>query len=100
MPPSTDSTCGSCGLSVGHIMGRCCACGGPFSPSEPDIHDLFQRVRKHPDFVFGTIFTRGDFANRDCDGFPERQAEDAIVSRGSEFIADAGFAMSDEEGGL
>lgn len=24
--------CGSCGQGVRHIDGRCCTCGGPFSP--------------------------------------------------------------------
>jgi len=28
-----------------------------------DIHDLFQKVCKHPDFAGGTIWTRGDLRN-------------------------------------
>lgn len=27
--------CGSCGQGVRHIDGRCCTCGGPFSPRPP-----------------------------------------------------------------
>lgn len=26
-----------------------------------DIHELFQRVKEHPDYVFGTIFVKADF---------------------------------------
>jgi hypothetical protein len=32
-------------------------------PQRETIHDLFTRIREHPDFVFGTVFSLDDFAD-------------------------------------
>ena len=55
------------------------------------IHDLFERVREHPDFVFGTVFVLGDFAEETVPSeFSVKQAEEALAQTGNRLIADAG----------
>jgi hypothetical protein len=58
-------------------------------PDPPSIHDLFEQVRQHPDFVFGTIFVREDFPGSDVpEDFPRRFAADLLAERGNLFIDD------------
>jgi hypothetical protein len=58
---------------------------------QESIHDLFTRIREHPEFVFGTVFVIGDFADRTVpDGFSPKQAEERIVETGNRLIAEAG----------
>ncbi len=58
-------------------------------PSGPEIHSLFRRVQKHPDFVFGTIFVRGDFPRGEVpDDFSRKWATDILAERGNLYIAD------------
>lgn len=53
------------------------------------IHDLFEQVREHPDFVFGTIFVREDFPGANVpEDFPSRYAADLLAERGNLFIDD------------
>lgn len=56
------------------------------------IHDLFSKVRQHPDYVFGTIFVAADFPGETVpDDFNENRAEDCIVEAGNHFIDDTAF---------
>ena len=57
------------------------------------IHDLFQQVREHPDFRFGTIFVRGDIE----DGGYGWNAEDPKWAE--QHITRAGFEYLDEVAG-
>jgi hypothetical protein len=53
------------------------------------IHDLFQRVREHPDYVFGTIFVREDFPNGEVkwgEYGGAKYAEEHITAAGFEYI--------------
>jgi hypothetical protein len=53
------------------------------------IFDLMAKVREHPDYVFGTIFVRGDFPGEVVpDDFPVRQVEDRLAEHGNEMIDD------------
>jgi hypothetical protein len=55
------------------------------------LHDLFTRVREHPEFVFGTVFEVGDFGDRSVpDDFSPKQAEARIVETGNRLIVEAG----------
>lgn len=62
------------------------------SPLSPEvtgdtIHDRMQRVREHPDYVFGTYFTVHDFDDdRVPDDFPVNRATDALAEAGNQFI--------------
>lgn len=52
------------------------------------IYDLFTKVREHPDFLFGTIFTPDDFDNpKTIAKIKERanRAEEALAAAGFEF---------------
>jgi hypothetical protein len=54
-----------------------------------DIHELFRRVREHPDYVFGVIFVLDDFPHREVpDDFSPKHASDMLAERGNEAIAD------------
>lgn len=56
---------------------------------EESIHDLFQRVREHPDFVFGTIFVLDDFPHREVpDDFSPKHTTDRMIERANEEIAE------------
>jgi len=67
-------------------------------PSRDDIFDLFERVRAHPDFVFGTIFVHDDFAGDDVpDDFSAKWATGTLAERGNQLIADAGAFPSDDD---
>jgi hypothetical protein len=58
---------------------------------DEDIFELFRRVQHHPDFVFGTIFVRGDFADETVPAaFSPKWATDALAERGNAIIDDAG----------
>ena len=57
------------------------------------IHDLFQQVREHPDFVAGTIFTTNDLpppGTPQPRGLPDRTKnkwiEGAMVTAGGETL--------------
>lgn len=72
---------------------ECFNCGGTGVAS---IHDLFQKLREHPDFVFGQIFVRDDLEGQgiDPDKFTAshvKWAEEAMVAAGFEFL-DFGYA--------
>lgn len=55
---------------------------------EPTIHELMSAVRAHPDFVFGTIFTRGDFPRGVVpEDFNDSLIEDLLTEHGNEYIA-------------
>ena len=54
--------------------------------TQPTIHDLMKAVREHPDYVFGTVFTREDFAGDIPWDFSPSRAEDALVERGNAYI--------------
>ncbi len=53
-----------------------------------DIYDLIRQVKQHPDFVFGTIFTRGDFSDRDRHRVQKMSgdATEWLVMRGWEYL--------------
>lgn len=55
------------------------------------IYDLMQHVRAHPDFVFGTVFTKDDFPDGVPDDFPAKQ--------GDELLAETGNLLIESEGG-
>lgn len=59
-------------------------------PGEPEsIHDLFARVREHPDYVFGVIFVRDDFPNGEVswdEWHDPKHAEEHITAAGFEYI--------------
>jgi hypothetical protein len=49
------------------------------------IHDLFDKVRKHPDYVAGTVFVRDDFAPEKVEKIKESTSvEEAITEAGFE----------------
>lgn len=53
------------------------------------IHDLFKQVREHPDYVFGTIFVRGDFPEGEVkweEYGDAKHAEEHITAAGFEYI--------------
>lgn len=53
------------------------------------IHDLFEQVRQHPDFVFGTIFVREDFPGSIIpEDFSPSLATDMLAERGNLLIGD------------
>ena len=60
----------------------------------PDIYDLMEAVRNHPDFVFGAIWCKEDLpssmANATTEELEElaRVGEDLIVQYGEGFIED------------
>jgi hypothetical protein len=61
--------------------------------STPDIHDLFQQVRDHPDFVFGTIFVTADFPSEQAaeqarDTHWDKAFENQLVETGNSLISD------------
>lgn len=63
----------------------------------PDIHELFRKVREHPEFIFGTIFVPGDFPNEDVpEDFPRSQATDRLAETGNLLIGDL-CGMEDDE---
>jgi len=63
-----------------------------------DIHEMFRRVREHPEFVFGTIFVRGDFPRGEVpDDFPSKWATDILAERGNPYIADTVGVDEDED---
>jgi hypothetical protein len=67
------------------------------TPEQPDIHELMRRVREHPDYVFGTIFTRKDFPNGEApEDFEAHHAEDEIVARGNDYLFDHGIFGEDD----
>lgn len=55
------------------------------------IFDLFQQVRSHPDFVFGTIFVDDDVPEAKLATLKAapKWAEECITAAGFEFIANA-----------
>ena len=66
-------------------------------PQRETIHDLFARIREHPDFVFGAVFALDDFADGTVPGeFSPKQAEERISETGNRLIADAGGCPQDE----
>jgi hypothetical protein len=56
--------------------------------SGPTIHELFKKVREHPDFVFGAVFTTGDFDIADSENLDQVAATDSLVQYGMELIDD------------
>ena len=65
--------------------------------TQPTIHEFFEAVRNHPDFVFGTIFTIHDFSEREhafLRDFLTYDAEDSITFAGNIFIEESGFRPS------
>lgn len=57
------------------------------SSDSPSIYDQFRGVREHPDFVFGTIFVRGDFPGGVVpETFHRREASEALAQAGNEYI--------------
>lgn len=68
-------------------------------PGAEDIVELFRRVRAHPEFVFGTIFVRDDFAHATVPTtFSSKRATDMLAERGNQMIDDAGAAPLGEDG--
>ncbi len=67
------------------------------SPVE-DVHLLFAKVRSHPDFAGGTIFTRSDIASALCadDGEPSSEQvaalTDEVREAAEQILADFIFA--------
>jgi hypothetical protein len=65
-----------------------------------DVYEMWRRVQQHPDYVFGTIFLKGDFPDGadpyGSESFSPRHAADRLAERGNEMIADA-FGWSDDE---
>lgn len=55
-------------------------------PDDESIYDLFQKVRNHPDYVFGTIFTTDDFPDGVPDDFNGDYATDHMAEAGNEYI--------------
>jgi hypothetical protein len=57
------------------------------SESQDSIFDLFNKVRDHPDFVFGAVFTKHDLPDsvRPSDDVKKR-AEEAMVRVGFEVL--------------
>lgn len=53
-----------------------------------DIHELFRKVREHPDFIGGTIFTTGDIPedHRLPDDWNQWRLTDRLVERGNEVL--------------
>jgi len=64
---------------------------GTFSSST--IFRMFDSVREHPDYVFGTIFVPGDFpGGKVPDDFMSNRADDRLAEEGAMFIElTAGF---------
>jgi hypothetical protein len=61
------------------------------------IHDLFQRVREHPDFVFGTIFVKDDFPNEEvrwAKWFSAQAADKDLNERGQEYILENNYLLA------
>lgn len=53
------------------------------------IHDLFNAVKAHPDFVFGTIFVKDDFPDGEAlwgEHGDAKWATEHIVAAGNEYI--------------
>ena len=60
------------------------------SKEREDIHDLFSKVREHPDFVGGTIFTADDIpeGRKLPDDWREKHLTDPLAERGNELLDD------------
>jgi hypothetical protein len=58
--------------------------------SEPEsIYSLFDKVKEHPDFVFGTIFTKDDLPGSMVPSSNmKKRATEAMVVIGFEFLKD------------
>lgn len=74
---------------------------------ERSVFDLFREVEAHEDYVFGTVFVKGDFGCSECggftehiplcelrddalgvpDGFSAKAAKDRLAEEGNEYIA-------------
>lgn len=68
--------------------------------TEESIHDLFAKVRAHPDFVGGTIFTLDDVAERGelPSDWKEKWLTDRLVECGNETLdLILGVAGSDDD---
>jgi hypothetical protein len=53
----------------------------------PDVLELFDEVKAHRDYVFGTVFVRQDFPGENVPaGFSARHATDALAEAGNEYI--------------
>jgi hypothetical protein len=52
--------------------------------TQPNIHDLWQKICDHPDFAGGTVFTRQDVADaiyEPQDGWKDGEAPQELVDR-------------------
>ena len=61
------------------------------------IHDLFQQVREHPDFRFGTIFVAGDIEDGDFEWDEENDekwAEAHITAAGFEYLSEVAGTLT------
>lgn len=57
------------------------------STSGSGIFGLFDAVRTHPDYAFGTIFVPDDFPDNEVpENFPYDHAEDRLGEDGNEYI--------------
>ena len=69
------------------------------STAETDIFELLNKVREHPDYVFGTIFVPGDFpGNIVPEDFSGRWGEDTLAQAGNEYIYDIVGDADDDDG--
>jgi hypothetical protein len=52
------------------------------------IHDLFDKVQKHPDYVFGTVFVREDFTPENVEKIKDNgfDLQDTIIVAGWEAV--------------
>lgn len=57
-------------------------------PKREDIHDLFSKVREHPDFIGGTIFVRADIpeGRQLPSGWREKWLTDRLAERGNQLL--------------
>lgn len=60
------------------------------------IHDLFQKVREHPDFRFGTVFVAADIEDGDYDWneHDPKWAEQHITRAGFEYLEEVAGSLS------
>ena len=54
--------------------------------STESIHDLFARVKAHPDYLFGTIFVTKDLPVEKLNDLGVKWGEEALVAAGAEYI--------------
>jgi hypothetical protein len=70
------------------VRGQFCGASTQSKEDHPveSIHDLFDKVRKHPDYVAGTVFVRDDFAPEKVEKIKEStgRVEEAITEAGFE----------------